>query len=155
MSLMQTIRVAVRALLRNKMRSFLTTLGVIIGVSAVIAMVAIGEGAKARVQETFASMGSNMLIVLSGSSSSGGMRGGFGTMPTLSWEDLDAIKREVPSVARASAVLQTRAQIFGGDQNWNTNVTGTDPEYLAIRDWSVAKGTTLSESDIANATKVS
>ncbi len=154
MSILQTIRVAIRALLRNKMRSFLTTLGVIIGVSAVIAMVAIGEGAKARVQQTFASMGSNMLIVLPGSSSMGGMRGGFGSQPTITWEDLQAIRSELPSVERAAAVLSTRAQVFGGDQNWSTNVTGTEPDYLAIRDWPVERGSTISESDLANGTKV-
>src|SRR4029077_10206686 len=95
---LQTFRVALRALLRNKLRSFLTTLGVVIGVAAVIAMVAIGEGAKASVQAQFASMGSNLLIVMSGSTSSGGARGGFGSMPTLTWDDLRAIQGELTSV---------------------------------------------------------
>src|SRR4051794_13697178 len=99
----QTGRVAVRALLRNKLRSFLTTLGVIIGVGAVIAMVAIGEGAKARVEESFALMGSNLLIIVPGTTTSGGAQGGFGSMPTLSWDDLKAIQTEVPSVRYAAA----------------------------------------------------
>jgi putative ABC transport system permease protein len=154
MSLLQTIRVAVRALLRNKMRSFLTVLGVIIGVAAVIAMVAIGEGAKERVARSFSSMGANMLMLLPGSSSMGGMRGGFGSQPTLTWEDLEAIRRELRSVERAAAVLNKRAQVLGGDQNWNTNVTGTSGDYLAIRDWKLESGVALSESDIANASKV-
>ena len=102
MSPLQVLRVAVRALLRNKMRSFLTTLGVIIGVSAVIAMVAIGEGAKARVEEAFASMGSNLLVVLSGSTSASGAHGGFGSMPTLTWDDLKAIRSEASAVRYAS-----------------------------------------------------
>src|ERR1035441_7810604 len=94
MNILQTLRVAVLALLRNKLRSFLTTLGIIIGVSAAIAMASIGEGAKARVEESFASMGSNLLVVLPGSTSLGGQRGGFGSMPTLTWDDLRAIRTE-------------------------------------------------------------
>src|SRR5678810_1177459 len=107
MTVWVTIRVAVRALLRNKMRSFLTTLGIIIGVAAVIAMVAIGEGAKKKVEEAFAAMGSNLLVVMSGSTSSGGVQGGFGSMPTLSWDDLRAIQSECPSVMRAAPVLRS------------------------------------------------
>jgi putative ABC transport system permease protein len=102
-NLLETLRVAARALLRNKMRSFLTTLGIVIGVSAVIAMVAIGEGAKKRVEDAFASMGADLLIVLSGSTTRGGSYGGFGSMPTLTWDDVRAIRAEVPSV-RAVAV---------------------------------------------------
>src|SRR3954466_8258203 len=100
-----TLRIALRALLRNKLRSFLTTLGIIIGVAAVIAMVAIGEGAKKKVEDAFASMGSNLLIVMPGSTSSGGVRGGFGSMPTLTWDDLKAIQNEAPSVVRAAPQL--------------------------------------------------
>ncbi|MCB9647035.1 MAG: ABC transporter permease [Deltaproteobacteria bacterium] len=154
MTPLQTIRVAIRALFRNKMRAFLTTLGVIIGVAAVIAMVAIGEGAKARVQATFTSMGSNLLIVLPGSSSGGGVRGGFGSQPTLTWDDLDAIRTEVGSVKEAAAAMSARAQVFGGDENWNTNVTGTSSDYMRIRDWPVARGSGFSDSDVTNATKV-
>src|SRR5438309_6114214 len=104
MNPLATLRVALRALLRNKMRSFLTMLGIIIGVSAVIAMVAIGEGAKAKVEEAFASMGSNLLIVMPGTSTSGGAMGGFGSQPTLTWDDLKAIQTEVPAVRLAAAV---------------------------------------------------
>jgi len=107
---LETFRVALRALLRNKLRSFLTVLGIIIGVGAVIAMVAIGEGAKAQVEASFASMGSNLLIVMSGSTQSGGARGGFGSMPTLTWDDLAAIRREAPSVKYAAATLRSTAQ---------------------------------------------
>ncbi len=154
MNPLETLRVAVRALLRNKMRSFLTTLGIIIGVSAVIAMVAIGEGAKARVEESFASMGSNLLIVLPGTTTSGGMRGGFGSMPTLTWDDLRAIRSEVPSVKYAAAQLRTTAQIVSEDQNWSTAVYGTSPEYFSIRNWPVARGTAMSESDAEGGTKI-
>ncbi len=107
MNLLQTFRVALRALMRNKARSFLTTLGIIIGVGAVIAMVAIGEGAKARVEESFASLGSNILIILPGTTTRGGAMGGFGSMPTLTWDDLKAIQSEAPAVRIAAPVLQT------------------------------------------------
>src|SRR5262245_6333601 len=107
MSVFETLRVALRALLRNKMRSFLTTLGIMIGVGAVIAMVAIGEGAKARVEDAFASMGADLLVVMPGSTSRGGAFGGFGSMPTLTWDDLRAMRTEVPSVRYAAAVLRS------------------------------------------------
>jgi putative ABC transport system permease protein len=150
----QVLRVAVRALLRNKMRSFLTTLGVIIGVSAVIAMVAIGEGAKARVAEAFSSMGSNILIVLSGSTTAGGARGGFGTMPTLTWEDLKAIRTEASAVRYASPQLRTNAPVISEDQNWATSINGVSPDYFFIRDWPIALGTGMNQSDVEGGTKV-
>jgi len=154
MNPLQTIRVAIRALLRNKMRSFLTTLGIIIGVAAVIAMVAIGEGAKAKVEQSFASMGSNLLIILPGSSAAGGARGGFGSMPTLTWDDLKAIRTEVPSVKYAAAQLRANAQIQAEDQNWSTSVYGTTPEYFAIRNWPVAQGAAMTDSDVDSSAKV-
>jgi putative ABC transport system permease protein len=148
------MRVAIRALLRNKTRSFLTTLGVIIGVSAVIAMVAIGEGAKARVAEAFSSMGSNILIVLSGSTTSGGARGGFGSMPTLTWDDLKAMRTEASAVRYASPQLRASAPVISDDQNWATSINGISPEFLLIRDWPVSNGSTLNQSDIEGGTKV-
>jgi putative ABC transport system permease protein len=151
---LQTFRVALRALNRNKMRSFLTTLGMVIGVSAVIAMVAIGDGAKARVEQTFAAMGSNMLIVLPGTSTAGGAMGGFGTMPTLTWDDLRAIQTEVPTVRWAAPQLRAAAQVLSEDQNWTTNVFGTTPDYFGIRSWSVARGDPMSASDVDGGTKV-
>jgi putative ABC transport system permease protein len=154
MNPLQTLRVALRALLRNKMRSFLTTLGIIIGVSAVIAMVAIGEGAKAQVEAQFAAMGSNLLIVLPGSTSSGGMRGGFGSMPTLTWDDLRAIRTEVPTVKYAAAQLSSGAQLASEDQNWSTRVYGTTPEFFSIRNWPTAMGSPMSDSDAEGGTKV-
>jgi putative ABC transport system permease protein len=151
---LQTIRVAIRALMRNKMRSFLTMLGIIIGVAAVIAMVAIGEGAKAKVEQSFASMGSNLLIILPGSTTSGGARGGFGSMPTLTWDDLKAIRTEVPSVRYAAAQLRTTAQLQAEDQNWTTVVYGTSPEYFAIRNWPVAQGSAMTDGDVDSGSKV-
>ena len=154
MSPLQVLRVAVRALLRNKMRSFLTTLGVIIGVSAVIAMVAIGEGAKARVEESFASMGSNLLVVLSGSTTASGAHGGFGSMPTLTWDDLKAISSEASAVRYASAQLRSSQQVISEDQNWATSINGVGPEYFPMRSWSAAMGTLITQSDVESGTKV-
>jgi putative ABC transport system permease protein len=154
MNPIQVLRVAIRALLRNKMRSFLTTLGVIIGVSAVIAMVAIGEGAKARVSEAFASMGSNILIVLSGSTTSGGARGGFGSMPTLTWDDLKAIRAESSAVRYAGPQLRSTASVISEDQNWGTSINGVSPEFFLIKDWPVASGSGITQSDIEGGTKV-
>jgi len=150
----ETLRVALRALLRNKMRSFLTVLGIIIGVGAVIAMVAIGEGAKARVEESFASMGSNLLIVMPGSTNASGARGGFGSMPTLTWDDLRAIRSEVSSVRYAAAQLRSNTQLMSEDQNWSTSTIGTSPEYFLIRNWRVASGRPLLDSDVETSAKV-
>jgi putative ABC transport system permease protein len=154
MNLLQTLRVATRALLRNKLRSFLTTLGIIIGVSAVIAMVAIGDGARSRVEASFASMGSNLLVILPGSTTAGGQHGGFGSMPTLTWDDLKAIRTEIPSVRYAAAQLRSNAQILSEDQNWNTGVFGTTTEYFDIRNWPVASGTPMTDTDVESGAKV-
>ena len=149
-----TLRVASRALVRNKMRSFLTALGVIIGVAAVIAMVAIGEGAKARVEQTFAAMGTSLLIILPGSTTAGGAHGGFGSQPTLTWDDLKAIQNEVPTVRFAAPQLRANAQIASEDQNWSTQITGTTPEYFEIRSWRMARGNAITESDVEAGSKV-
>ncbi len=150
----QTFRVALRALARNKLRSFLTALGVVIGVSAVIAMVAIGDGAKARVEQTFAAMGSNMLIILPGSTTAGGMRGGFGSMPTLTWDDLKAIQTDVPAVRWAAPQMRSTVTVQSEDQNWTTSVFGTSPDYFLIRSWAPARGALFTQSDVDAGTKV-
>ena len=154
MSFLVTLRVALRALLRNKMRSFLTGLGVVIGVAAVIAMVAIGDGAKARVEATFASMGSNMLIVLSGSSSGGGAMGGAGTLPSLTFDDLEAIRTQLTAVKEAAPVMRASAQVLSDDANWGTSVQGTTPEFVLVRAWPIALGANFTQSDVDGGTKV-
>jgi putative ABC transport system permease protein len=154
MNVVQTLPVAMRALLRNKTRSFLTALGVVIGVASVISMVAIGEGAKSGVEKVFNSMGTNLLIVMSGSTSSGGVMGGFGSMPTLTWDDLRAIGSELPSVRAAAPQLSTRSSIVGEDANWSTQITGTTPEYFNIRSWTLGRGALLTDSDIETGNKV-
>jgi putative ABC transport system permease protein len=151
---LQTLWLAFRALMRNKLRSFLTALGIIIGVAAVIAMVAIGEGARSQVEETFAAMGTNLLIIMPGSSSSGGARGGFGSQPTLTYDDLKAIQTEVPQVSVASANLRMNGQLMSEDANWATSVQGVSPEFFQIRRWNVKSGVPMSQSDVDSGGKV-
>ncbi|ATB43289.1 Macrolide export ATP-binding/permease MacB [Cystobacter fuscus] len=154
MNILETLMLAVRSLLRSKMRSFLTALGIIIGVGAVIAMVAIGDGARANVQKVFDSMGTNMLIVMPGSSNTGGARGGFGSQPSITWDDLEAIRTQVPSVRAAAPEMRTSAQVFSEDQNWTTSVTGTTPDFFDVRGWSMAQGRKLNEADVEAGAKV-
>jgi putative ABC transport system permease protein len=154
LTILVTLRIALRALSRNRMRSFLTTLGVIIGVAAVITMTAIGEGAKARIQAAFASMGTNMLVISPGSTSLGGVRGGSGTMPSLTWDDLVAIKRDVPAVRTAAAVLRSSASIVSETNNWSTSIQGTSPEYFDVRGWAMSSGSAITQSDVDAGAKV-
>ena len=149
-----TTRVATRALLRNKMRSVLTTLGIVIGVGAVIAMVAIGEGAKAQVQASFDAMGNNLLFISSGASSAGGARGGFGSQPTLTWDDLQAIQTQVPTAKRVAPQLQSRGQVASEDQNWSTQIIGTTPEFFEIRNWPVVRGSPFGQPEVDGGAKV-
>ncbi len=153
MNLLHTLQIALQAMLRNKLRSFLTMLGIIIGVFAVIATVAVGDGATSRVQGLFASIGTNMLIVLPGASNQGGAFGGFGTQPTLTWDDLKAMRTEVATVRYAAALLHKPLQVQSEDHNWNTSINGTSPDYFAIRDWPVAKGALFTQSDLDGQTK--
>ena len=152
--LLASFRIALRALMVNKMRSTLTMLGIIIGVGAVIAMVAVGSGAKKQIAEQIASMGSNMLIVLSGSSTSGGLRFGSGTVPTLTADDAKAMLSEIPSIKHVAPSLSGVAQVVFGNQNWSTVVNGTTPEILEIRDWPLSWGRPFTQQDIDGATKV-
>ncbi len=154
MNPLQTFRIAVRAIVRNKMRSFLTVLGIVIGVAAVIAMMAVGAGAKARIESAFASMGTNLLVILPGSTTSGGMQGGFGSQPTLTWDDLTAIQRQVPSVRLAAPLLRANSPIIGESGNWMTSVNGTSPEYFDIRSWSTSAGEPLRQADLDAQNKV-
>jgi len=149
-----TLRIALRALGRNKLRSFLTMLGIIIGVGAVIAMVAIGEGAKATIRSQIASLGTNVLIVLPGTSVQGGVRTGSGGVNTLVDSDAKAMMQELPSVAFASPALRRPEQVVAGNLNWSTLAQGVAPEFEQIRDWQVAEGRFLHEGDMESAAKV-
>jgi putative ABC transport system permease protein len=147
-------RVALVALRRNPMRTVLTMLGVIIGVGCVVAMVAIGQGASAAIQSQIGALGTNFLLIHSGSHSRGGIHGGAGSVQNLTADDAAAIARECPSVAVADPAVRTGAQIVYGDQNWATSVQGTGPNYPTIRAWAVAKGSFFTEEDVKAATKV-
>jgi putative ABC transport system permease protein len=149
-----TLRLAIIAILRNKTRSFLTTLGIIIGVAAVIAMMAIGEGAKQLIELQFAAMGTNLLIVMPGSNSAGGARGGSGSMPSLTWDDLKAIQTQVTTVGAAAPSLRSSAMIITEDQNWTSSVYGTTPDYFIIRNWPMASGVGMTQSDVDSGTKI-
>ena len=156
MNLIMIIRVAFRALVRNKMRAALTMLGIIIGVSAVIAMVSIGQGASASVQAQIESIGTNLLFVSAGAQNVGGVRSGTGDTGTntLTVDDLDAIKREVPSVSMVTPNVNARSQLVAGNMNWNTAVTGVSEEYPEIRKWPVATGSFFTDSDVRTAARV-
>ncbi len=154
MDLMSIIRIAMRALARNKMRSSLTMLGIIIGVAAVIAMVGLGQGAQQEVQQQIAAMGSNMLFVGSGTVNRGGLRMGWGQTKTLVYDDLLAIKRECPAVADAAPGTMTNTQVVFGNDNWYTRVNGTEPQYFDIRNWLLQSGTVFAQEDVQGATNV-
>ena len=148
------LKVAFRALRRNKMRTALTMLGIIIGVGAVIAMVGIGNGAKAQVEARIAALGQNVIMVFSGSITRGGVHTGFGGAGTLTVEDALAIAREVPGVAAVSPEVRTGAQIMAGNNNWSTSIMGEGVDYLAIRQWDLADGAMFTEADVRAAAKV-
>jgi ABC-type antimicrobial peptide transport system permease subunit len=154
MSLM-TLRIALRALGRNKVRSALTMLGVIIGVAAVIAMVAIGTGATRMVQKQIQSMGQNLIMILPGSTSTGAIQWGVGTQQTLSPNDAVAIARDCPSAAAVGVVVRARAQMIYQNLNWApATVQGCDPGFLEVRDWPVVEGDMFTEQDVRSAAPV-
>jgi len=148
------IQIAVRALLRNKSRSILTMLGIIIGVGAVIAMIGIGQGADQTVQKQIATLGSNMLFIAPGSGTQGGLRVGNGSTKTLVESDVDAILRECPAVVAVAPATQTSAQIIYEGDNWGTRIIGTTPEYFDIRTWVFQSGTSFTRDDVATAANV-
>jgi putative ABC transport system permease protein len=148
------IKIAFRALRRNKMRTVLTMLGIIIGVGAVITMVALGRGAKAQVQARIAAMGQNVIQVFSGSVNRGGVFSGFGGAGTLTVDDALALEREVPGVAAVSPEVRTGGQITAGNSNWSTEGRGVGVDYLIIRQWDLAKGAMFTEADVRSAAKV-
>lgn len=156
MNLTMIIRVAFRALVRNKMRAALTMLGIIIGVAAVISMVSIGQGAQASVQAQIESIGTNLLFVSAGAQNVGGVRSGTGDSGTntLTAEDLEAIRREVPSVAMVTPAVNARSQLVFGNMNWNTSVQGVNQDYPAIRKWNVQSGEFITELDVRSAGRV-
>ncbi len=153
MNLKATLRLAIDALLRNRARSLMTMLGVIIGVAAVIVTVAIGAGARQSVQQQIDSLGSNMLVVLPGSVTAGGAKSGYGGASTLTPDDGIAIA-QLPGVAAVSPSVTVRAQAVAGDNNWQTSITGVAPTFTFIRSWPLASGTFFTQNDVASAAKV-
>ncbi len=149
-----TLKISLRSLKVNKMRSILTSLGIIIGVSAVIIMLAIGEGAKARISKDIESIGSNLLLVTSGSSTSSGVRMGSGSQPTLTIKDSEAIKAQCPSVLEVAPIVSEVKQIVYSNQNWATSVYGINTGYLAVNLWDVDDGRPINDDDIKNTMKV-
>ncbi len=149
-----TLKISFRALWVNKMRSSLTMLGIIIGVGAVIAMLAVGTGASRKISQQIASIGSNLIIVIPGSITQGGVRLGAGAQSTLNRDDAEAIRRECPAVQAVSSEMRRAAQVVFGNQNWATAITGVEPGMLEVRDWDLASGRNFSEQDVRNATKV-
>jgi len=154
MRIAPTFNVAFRALRRNKMRSVLTALGIIIGVGAVIAMVGIGNGAKAQVEAQIASLGQNVILIFSGSTTSSGIRTGWGGAGTLKIEDAEAIRREVPGVIGVSEEVVSTTQVAAGNQNWFTRVYGESADYFDIRQWPLADGAPFTPQDVRSANKV-
>src|SRR5499425_568532 len=149
-----TFNVALRALRRNKLRSVLTALGIIIGVGAVIAMVGIGNGAKAQVEAQIASLGENVILIFSGSTTSSGIRTGWGGAGTLKIEDAEAIRREVPGVVAVSEEVVSTTQVAAGNQNWFTRIYGESADYFDIRQWPLADGAPFTDQDVRSANKI-
>ena len=150
----QTALIALRALRRNKMRSMLTALGIIIGVASVVAMVAVGNGAQARVTSQVSALGQNLLTVFAGSKKSGGVNSGLGSASAITLADAEAIQREVPDVAAVSPEVSVTAQAIANGRNWSTTVVGESQDYLKIRDWKLAAGSMFNDSDIRSAAKI-
>ncbi|MDW8310196.1 MAG: ABC transporter permease [Verrucomicrobiales bacterium] len=148
------LRIAFRALLRNKTRAALTMLGVIFGVGAVITTVSLGDGARRVIHQQIATMGENVMLIFAGNFSRGGVSYGFGTMPTLTPEDLEAIRREIPGVRNVSPEVRTSRQVIAGGQNAYTTVYGVSPEYFAIRGWKLKEGEFFTDNDVRRAAKV-
>ena len=150
----QTALIALRALRRNKMRSTLTALGIIIGVASVVAMVAVGNGAQARITKQVSSLGQNLLTVFAGSKKTGGVQSGLGSASTITLADAEAIAREVPDAAAVSPEVSTTAQAIANGRNWSTSVVGESQDYLKIRSWKMAAGSMFDERDVRGSAKV-
>ena len=149
-----TAMLALRALRRNKLRSALTALGIIIGVASVVAMVAVGNGAQARIESQVSALGQNLLIVFAGNRKSGGVNSGLGSASALTLADATALSREIPDIAAASPETTIAAQAIANGRNWSTTIAGESEDYLEIRDWKLASGSMFTEREIRSAAKV-
>ena len=154
MSVWGLLQLGLQALTRNRMRAALTVLGIVIGVAAVIATLAIGQGARAAVQAQIQNLGANVMTIMPGTVTAGGARMGMGGVTTLVPEDAEAIQRECPAVAALSPQVRRGAQVVFGDQNWSTTVQGVAPAFVDIRQWPLASGAMFTDSDVRGAAKV-
>lgn len=154
MDMLQTLKIALLALRTNKLRSFLTMLGIIIGIAAVIAMMAVGAGARHIISQQIASIGSNIILVIPGSTTSGGLRIGAGASQTMTGDDVKAIMAECPSVETAAPTVRSSAQVVYGNMNWSTVIMGTTPEMFVIREWQTAIGRSISQQDVDGTAKI-
>ena len=154
MNVLSVLRVALRAMQRNKMRTSLTMLGIIIGVAAVVATLAIGQGARASVESQIQSLGTNMIMIFSGSMRRGGAHGGMGSSVRLTVEDGDAIRAEVSGVEAVAPTVRTGGQIVHEELNWNSSIQGVSPEFSTVRNWHVAEGAMITDADVRGAAKV-
>ena len=148
------LKIAIKSILKNRMRSLLTMLGIIIGVSAVIIMVAVGQGSQATIENQIASLGTNLIIVLPGASQAGGISRGMGSMNTLMLDDVEKLDKEAANLAHASPIVRVGAQVIGGGNNWNTTVYGVSPSYLDIKAWGMASGAFFTERDVKSSSKM-
>ena len=154
MNVINLLRIAFKALLRNKLRAFLTMLGIIIGVAAVIAMVAIGQGSKESIQSQLSSMGSNMITILPSSNVAGGARLGGTSVNTLTIDDVKAIRKQAENVSAVSPAANSSGQAINGALNWPTTIYGVSPSYLDIRKWALKDGIPFSDEDVRASAKV-
>jgi len=148
------LKVATKSIMKARMRSLLTALGIIIGVAAVVVMVAIGDGAQQKVEQQIASLGSNLIIITPGTSTTGGVRGGAGSFNRFTFEDVEKIKNEATLVKGVSPIVFARGQIVGGAGNWYTMINGVSPDYLDIREWPLESGEFFTERDVTGRAKV-
>lgn len=154
MSLINLFRIAMKALQRNKLRAFLTMLGIIIGVGAVIAMVAIGQGSKKSIQDQLSSMGSNMITIRPNSNVTAGARLDFSSVQTLTAQDIIAIQKQAKYINAVSPAVSSRGQVINGSMNWSTSMQGVSPDYLTIRNWPLQEGVSFADKDVKEAGKV-
>jgi putative ABC transport system permease protein len=154
MSPVMTFRIALKALARNKMRTALTMLGMIIGVSAVITLVALGKGAQQAIEDQIKAAGTNLVTINAGNFTANGVRGGIGAAATLTLEDVDAIRNEVPNVQYIAPSVTSRVQVIAGNQNWSTRIQGTDVDFPLMREWPVKYGAFFATQDVTGAAKV-
>ena len=149
-----TSMIALRALRRNKLRSILTALGIIIGVCSVVVMVSVGNGAQVRIEQEVSSLGQNLLVVFAGNRRSGGVNSGLGSASRITLEDAAALKREIPNIVGLTPQISTNAQAIANGKNWSTTIAGEGPDYMSIRNWKLAGGTMFTEREVRSAAKV-